>query len=120
MNMNTRCGTHFFFKLIDIDEDEVISISDILYFYKANVKESGLDPNTIEFSSFLSELYDLVGCQTKNITEDLLNESKNQTVFFDLLINLNTFSEWEKNLEDEEDDDDFDFNFNFDQDDIFD
>lgn len=114
LNMNTNGGTHFFFKLIDIDEDEVITISDILYFYKANVKESGLDAQTIEFGSFLSELFDLIGCKTKSVNEELLNRSQNQSVFFNLLIDLNTFSDWGNNLDDDDDDFDFDFNFNLD------
>lgn len=120
MHINTKAGTHFFFKLIDIDEDEIITISDILYFYKTNVKESGLDPNTIEFSSFISELYDIIGCKTKNVTEELLNKSQNQSVFFNLLIDLNTFSDWGKNLDEIDDDDDDYFDFDFGSDDIFD
>lgn len=91
MEMNKRNGTHFFFKLIDIDEDGMIGFSDILYFFKANIDESGLE---IDFESFLSEIYDLVSCNENYVSEEKLSESEKRSSFINLLIDVNSFTNW--------------------------
>lgn len=109
MEMNKRNGTHFFFKLIDIDEDGMIGFSDILYFFKANIDESGLE---IDFESFLSEIYDLVSCNENYVSEEKLFESEKRSSFINLLIDVNSFTNWarEDYIDDDidiEQDDDF-------------
>lgn len=101
-------GTKLFFKFIDIDEKGWISQSDILYFYKGLISEidDGIDNHS--FDHFLAELYDIVGCSNDKITLDDIIKSKQQSLFFKLLIDINTFIQWELNSEDGLEDEDAD------------
>ena len=97
-NMHTLQGTHFFFKILALDSEEYISRHSINYFYKAMIKESQIEDH--DFDSFLSKLFDIVGCKDEFITEDILYKSESQDLFFKLLIDIKTFKDWE--VEEEE------------------
>ncbi|OHS92702.1 EF hand family protein [Tritrichomonas foetus] len=99
-DMRTSQATHFFFRVLDLDGDGVISRPDINYFYKAMVKESNIKNH--DYDSFLAKLLDIVGCQTEFVSEDDLLDSDNQDLFFKLLIDIKTFNDWEQQNEDED------------------
>ena len=99
-NMKQPAGTHFFFRMIDLDEDGKLSRFDILYFYKAILKETGIKNHNPD--AFLSKLFDIVSCQEAEISEKCLLDSGNQDLFFKLLIDLMTFNDWEGVNEEEE------------------
>lgn len=97
--LTTKQGTHFFFRILDLNSDGVITRADILYFYKAIVKESNIN---IDFDAFMGKLLDIIGCRSESVTEEVLNQSQNQDLFFKLLIDLKTFKKWEGDGHEEE------------------
>ncbi|KAK8886669.1 Serine/threonine-protein phosphatase 2A regulatory subunit B'' subunit gamma [Tritrichomonas musculus] len=103
-NISKPNGTKLFFKFIDLDEKGWISQSDILFFYKGLIKEIDDSIDNHSFDHFLAELYDIVGCSNNQITLDDIVKSKQQNLFFKLLIDINTFKQWELNQDDEFDD----------------
>lgn len=107
-NISKPNGTKLFFKFIDLDEKGWISQSDILYFYKGLISEIDDGIENHSFDHFLAELYDIVGCSNDKITLDDIIKSKQQSLFFKLLIDINTFIQWELNPDDEFDDEEID------------
>ncbi|OHT01646.1 EF hand family protein [Tritrichomonas foetus] len=102
-NMTSRPGTQFFFEVLDLDGDGVISRNDINYFYKAIVTETNVKNH--DYDAFLSKILDIISCQSEFVTEEDLLDSENQELFFKLLIDLNTFKDWEQQSDDGCDDD---------------
>ena len=107
-NISKPNGTKLFFKFIDLDEKGYITQSDILYFYKGLIKEIDDGIENHSFDHFLSELFDIVGCSKDQITLDDIVKSKQQSLFFKLLIDINTFIQWELNPDEEMEDDEVD------------
>lgn len=100
-NLLTRKATRFFFEILDVDSDGQITEYDINYFYKGMVRETGIQKH--DNDSFIAELYDIIKCDENGITEEVLFDSGAQDIFFKLLIDVNTFKEWE--MQGEVDDD---------------
>lgn len=93
-NMHKRAGINFFFKLLDIDGDSLISRNDALYFYKGLVEETMFDD--INEDRFFSELFDTVsGDPVNGITVKTLYKM-GSTTFIKKLIDIKCFKEWEQ------------------------
>lgn len=106
-NIKTPQGTKYFFRIFDLNNDGKIDQSDINFFYKEILNEylnSAKDPKyTGNFDYFLSQLFDIISCQSTDVTEKLLIDSNNQDVFFKILFDVSTFIKWETdNPNDEE------------------
>lgn len=90
--METTQAAQFFFHMIDIDEDGYLSRDDIMYFYKAIVKEMEI----VEYNEgdFFTEMLDTAQATSNNITLEAILNSRAHPTFFKRLIDLNMFQAW--------------------------
>jgi Ca2+-binding EF-hand superfamily protein len=69
-------SAHFFFRVLDFDEDGEISVADITSFYKSLGRVPGARLPTID--SYLAELFDMCQCRGPGITREELVHSGQQ------------------------------------------
>jgi Ca2+-binding EF-hand superfamily protein len=92
--MDHPAATRFFFEIFDIDEDGIMSILDISYFFKSLV--GYVKSTTANFDYYLSEMFDMAQCQSDGITEEMLRECGEQGEIVKMLMDAVTFSDWER------------------------
>lgn len=112
---NKNAG-YYFFKLLDIDNDGLISISDLSYFYNGCLKEN--ETKDEQFNIFLMELFDQSCSNQLGITlKQFINFGDNLFGILMKIINFKFFEDeiakeeeeenFENNIEVEDEDDDY-------------
>jgi Ca2+-binding EF-hand superfamily protein len=98
--MSLPAASHFFFEIFDVDEDGVISIPDIAFFFKSLVKVA--QSTSANFDYYLSEMFDMAQCQSNGITEEMLKQCGEQAEIVKMLIDVVSFSDWDKQEDENE------------------
>ncbi|OHT14589.1 hypothetical protein TRFO_14998 [Tritrichomonas foetus] len=93
--MKSPRSVDLLFQVADIDGDGIIGNFDILYFYKAMIKELGNPKHN--YDTFLSELLDYTKSSALNgITKEQIYKTRSGDPFFLLLFDKVTFTKWEE------------------------
>jgi Ca2+-binding EF-hand superfamily protein len=93
---STAVSFDFWFAICDLDDDGVLSLSEMhrLYQYQKNrLKQLSFEPE--KFKRLVPQVLDMVGSQDGAITRTALKRSAHFPSFFNFLIDSKRFSEWD-------------------------
>ncbi|OLY80572.1 Serine/threonine-protein phosphatase 2A regulatory subunit B'' subunit beta [Smittium mucronatum] len=99
VDKTTEVAAGYWFRIMDLDEDGVLTVFEMEYFYDEQIRRMQNDTSTgdtIPMRDILCQLFDLINPSHKTtITlKDILNTpSQIRPIFFDAFLNLNRFCE---------------------------
>lgn len=90
----------YWFHLLDLDQDGVIDVQDMEYFFEEQQdRMDSLGHDIVMFEDMLCQITDMIRpkCEGRFIAKDLLRiDPRRATVFFDVLFNLQAFLQFEQ------------------------
>ena len=91
----------YWFRLLDLDEDGVIDVQDMEYFFEEQQdRMDSLGHEIVLFEDMLCQITDMIRprCEGRFSTKDLFRmpDPRRATVFFDVLFNLQSFLQFEQ------------------------
>jgi serine/threonine-protein phosphatase 2A regulatory subunit B'' len=93
---STPASLNFWFSVCDLDDDEVLSLSDMqqLYRYqKQRLRQLSIEPE--KFKRLIPQILDMVGARGAVLTKVDIRKSGNWPCLFNFLIDSKRFSEWD-------------------------
>ncbi len=95
----TRTAIEYWFKIIDLDDNGIITPHEMQYFYEEQYHRYGYlnEGEYVTFSDLLCQMYDLIKPEKEYqwTMKDFLNNKQHASIFFNTLVNLYKFRDFE-------------------------
>lgn len=98
-NKQSRTSIEYWFKVVDIKGDGIITPDEMKFFYEEHISRLEYSPHeSIPFSDILLQLMDMLKIEDLTIIRlnDLLERPASAAVFYNALLNLNKFLNYEQ------------------------
>lgn len=95
-----QTSIEYWFKVVDLDQNGIITPNEMYYFYEEQLNrlEYSSQHESVSFSDILCQLSDMIKPQKEShfTLQSLLENPHNATIFFNSLLNLNKFLNYEQ------------------------
>lgn len=95
----TRTAIEYWFKIIDLDDNGIITPHEMYYFYEEQYNRYGYlnEGEQVNFNDLLCQMYDLIKPEKEYqwTIKDFMNNKQYASIFFNSLVNLYKFRDFE-------------------------